>query len=175
MILLLGVIPLCGCVGQDGTAAPDLPRENLPMGFSFRGEINASTPWINMTEELEEFYGANDIGAVNGSIAYYVWGEPGVDYDAKITIIETEDEAHALAAVENFRLQPKYEKPPFLGVDRFGTAQVGGRDVLEIRDKAGRDQSLRYSYLWNAGETAILVEGNGNRTQSLELASTIAL
>jgi len=145
------------------------------MGFAFRGEINASTPWINMTDELKEFYGANDIGTVNASIAYYIWGQPGVDYDAKITIIEAKDEAHAQAAVENFRLQPKYEKPPLFGVDRFGTAQVGGQDVLEIRDTAGRDQILRYSYLWNTGETAFLVEGNGNRSQSLELASAIAL
>ena len=60
-----------------------------------------------------------------------------------------------------------------MGVDRFSTAVVNGRQVTEIRDKVGGE--LKYIYLWNDGSRVVLVEGNGDRAESLKLASATGL
>jgi hypothetical protein len=85
-----------------------------------------------------------------------------------------QDEEGAKAAVANYKALPEFENPPYKGIDRFSTAIVNGHEVTEIRDAVG-DKSLRYLYLWNNDSTVVLVEGNGDRSKSLELASATGL
>lgn len=129
-----------------------------------------------MTEEIEDFYGTEDIGIEpsNATVGVYRWGEPGESYDAKVTLIVLEDAESAEAAISNYRSLPEFKNPPYKGIDRFSTAIVNGHEVVEIRDAVGGN-SLRYLYLWNNGGTVVLVEGNGDRGRSLELASATGL
>jgi len=117
--------------------------------------------------------GDEDIGTVKATVGKYQWGEMGKDYDARVTVIDCESEENAQTAVSNYIAQPEFEKPPFVGVDRFSTAVVNGRQVTEIRDKVGKE--LKYLYIWNDGSRVVLVEGNGDRANSLELASATGL
>lgn len=170
-VLVLFAAP--GCIAQENSTH-SVPTANLPEGFKLIAVLNSSTQGINMTDEIKEFYGARDIGPVTAEEGKYQWGTPGQDYDAKVTVIDAEDEEHAKVAVSNYRSQPKFEKDPFKNVKRFSTAVVNGREVLEIR-KTVRDNDIRFLYLWNNNNTVVLVEGNGDRSKSLELASSTGL
>jgi hypothetical protein len=172
----LVLVAASGCIAQEnsiGTAHP-VPTTNLPEGFKLIAVLNNTTQGINMTDEIEDFYGTRDIGPVTAEEGKYQWGTPGVDYDAKVTIIEAQDEEHAKVAVSNYRSQPAFEKDPFKNVKRFSTAVVNGHEVLEIR-KVVRSNDIRFLYLWNNNNTVVLVEGTGDRSRSLELASATAL
>jgi hypothetical protein len=176
MLLIAGSVLTAGCIGSEnsgGEEAAGVPTENLPEGFSLIAVVDDSTPGINMEDEIADFRGDEDIGTVEATVGKYQWGEMGKDYDARGTVIDCENEAKAKAAVSNDVAQPKFEKPPFVGVDRFSTAVVNGRQVTEIRDKVGKE--LKYLYIWNDGNRVVLVEGNGDRADSLELASATGL
>jgi hypothetical protein len=151
-------------------SALSVPTKNLPEGFKLAAVETESTKGVNMTEEIKDFYGAKDIGQVNATLGRYWWGEPGTTYDAKITLISLTDESHAQAAISNYISQPDFKMPPFRGIPRFASAVVNGHNVTEIRDAVG-DNNLRYLYIWNNKNIVILVEGNGDRSKSLELAS----
>jgi hypothetical protein len=171
-ILLLIIALFFGCFAQEESGIL-VPIKNLPEGFKLLGIIDAETKGANITEEIQDFYGEEDIGLVNATVGKYQWGEMGVDYDAKITILQAQDEAHAIAAVSNYKSLDEWKMPPMVGVDRFSKAVVNGHEVLEIKDRVG--QGLRYLYLWNKENVVVLVEGNGERSKSLELASCTGL
>jgi hypothetical protein len=176
MLLIAGLVLAAGCISSekaDGKEAAGVPTENLPQGFSLIAVIDDSTPGINMEDEIADFRGDEDIGTVKATVGKYQWGEMGADYDARVTVMDCENEAKAEDAVANYKAQPEFEKPPFVGVDRFSTAVVNGHQVTEIRDKAGKE--LKYIYIWNDGSRVVLVEGNGDRADSLELASATGL
>ena len=176
MLLIAGLVLAAGCISSEkkgGEEAAGVPTENLPEGFSLIAVIDDSTQGIDMEDEIADFRGDEDIGAVEATVGKYQWGEMGVDYDARVTVMDCENEAKAEAAVANYKAQPKFEKPPFVGVDRFSTAVVNGRQVTEIRDKVGGE--LKYIYPWNDGSRVVLVEGNGDRAESLQLASATGL
>jgi hypothetical protein len=171
MLLIAGLVLAAGCLSEEGAGGEDagVPTENLPEGFSLIAVVDDSTPGIDMEDEIADFRGDEDIGTVKATVGKYRWGEMGKDYDSIITVIDCESEEKAEAAVSNYIAQPEFEKPPFVGVDRFSTAVVNGRQVTEIRDKVGKE--LKYLYIWNDGNRVVLVEGNGDRADSLELAS----
>lgn len=177
MLLIAGLVLAAGCIGSEkkagGEGAAGVPTENLPQGFSLIAVIDDSTPGINMEDEIADFRGDEDIGTVKATVGKYQWGEMGADYDARVTVMSCENEAKAEAAVSNYKAQPDFEKPPFVGVDRFSTAVVNGHQVTEIRDKV--EKELKYIYIWNDGSQVVLVEGNGDRAESLQLASATGL
>jgi hypothetical protein len=174
LFISIVLLALSGCIAEEIADGAAVPKDDLPTGFSLLAIKTASTQGINITEEIEDFYGKEDVGPLNATVGIYRWGEPGEGYDAKITQIVLEDVESAKAAIANYRSLPEFENPPYKGIDRFSTAIVNGHEATEIRDAVG-ENSLRYLYLWNNGGTVILVEGNGDRSQSLELASATGL
>lgn len=176
LFISIALLAVSGCVAEEKADSPAVlvPTDNLPAGFSLLTVKNESTQGVNMTEEIEDFYGAEDIGPANATVGIYMWAPMGEGYDSKITLILLQDEEHAKAAIANYRALPEFENPPYEGIDRFSTAIVNGHEVTEIRD-AARENSLRYLYLWNSGSTVILVEGNYDRSRSMELASATGL
>ncbi len=167
-----------GCLAKDqvGTsnANPAVPKDNLPDGFKLLAVLPEMDGSVNMTDYIREFYGSEEIGSANTSVGIYQWGNPGENYDAKITLIQLSDEEHAKAAVSNFKSQKTYRDLLARNVPIFGNATVNDHETLEIRDVRG-DNSIRYLYLWNAGSIVALVEGNNNRSKSLELAGASGL
>ena len=169
---VLIALPLC--MAEENATAISVPKDMLPAGFTLLAIKDKSTQGVNITDEIVDFYGAKDIGPANATIGIYKWGEPGTTYDAKVTLLSMEDEEHAKAAISNYMSLPEYQKPPYKGIDRFSTAIINGHEVTEIRDAVG-DKGLRYLYLWNNGNTVVLVEGNGDKSKSMELASATGL
>jgi len=170
MLIFLLLLPICGCVDEKSNeVSVSVPTDNLPQGFKLLAVIDKDTKNINISEEIEDFYGSRDIGPVNATIGKYQWAPLGQAFDAKITLIETESPEMASAAAENYKSLEEYQKPPAQGVDRFSTAIVNGHEVTEIRDRA--QGGLRYMFLWTRENLLILVEGTNDRAQSLELAN----
>ena len=167
-----------GCLAKDpvgaSTSNPAIPTENLPDGFKLLAILPGENSNLNMTDYIKGFYGPEEIGPANTSVDIYQWGNPGENYDAKITLIQLSDEEHAKAAVSNFKSQKTYQEQLARKLPIFGNATVNGHETLEIRDIRG-DNSFRYLYLWNTGSTVALVEGNSDRSKSLELASASGL
>jgi hypothetical protein len=153
---------------------PAVPKVGLPEGFKLLAALPEMDPGVNMTDYIKEFYGEKDIGTANVSVGIYQWGKPGESYDAKVTLIRLLDEEHARAAISNFKSQKTYKDELARGLPIFGNATVNGHEALEVRDLGG-DNSFRYLYLWNAGSIVSLVEGNGNKNQSLALANSTGL
>jgi len=167
-----------GCLAKDpavaATANPAVPTENLPEGFKLLAALPGTNSNLNITDYIRDFYGSEEIGPANTSVGIYQWGKPGVDGDAKITLIQLSDEEHARAAVSNFENQKTYQDQLARGLPIFGNATINGHETLEIKDIRG-DNSFRYLYLWNTGSIVALVEGNNNKTQSMELAGVTRL
>lgn len=86
-----------------------MPRENPPEGFEFVASLPDPDGPVNMTDEIEDFYGVPDIDPVdpaNISVGISSWADPGLAYDAKITIIRLSDEEKAdVNAISNFKSQ----------------------------------------------------------------------
>jgi len=174
MLIIAATVLNAGCISSDGAGGEGakIPTVSLPEGFTLVAVIDEDTQGINIEDEIAHFRGDEDIGTVRATIGIYHWAEMGIGYDSKITVMDCEDEVKAEAAVSNYIAQPKFENPPFVGVDRFSTAVVNGREVTEIRSAVG--DGLKYIYIWNDGNQVVLVEGNGDRAESLELASATA-
>jgi hypothetical protein len=167
-----------GCQAKDpagaATANPNVPKDDLPDGFKLLAALPEMDSSVNMTDYIKDFYGSEDIGPANTSVGIYQWGKSGENYDAKITLIQLSDEEHARAAVSNFKSQETYKNQLARNLPIFGNATINGHETLEIRDIRG-DNSIRYLYLWNTGSIVALVEGNNDRSKSLELASASRL
>jgi hypothetical protein len=89
-------------------------------------------------------------------------------------LIQLLDEEYALSAISNYKSQSTYKDLLARGLPIFGNATINNHETLEIKDMRG-DESIRYLYLWNTGNIVVLVEGNGDRSKSLELASATGL
>ena len=179
LIISVVILAVAGCVAQEKAATgstlqvPD--KSLLPAGFRLIAVETPSTQGVNMTDEIRDFYGAKSIGTVEDSIVgRYWWGKPGIDYDAKITIIQLKDKSSAENAVSNYVSQPDFKNPPLKGWARFSSAIINGHNTTEIR-KGVNDQSIRYLYLWNNNNLVVLAEGNNTRSVSLEFASSTGL
>jgi len=163
------------CLAEDAAnSSLVVPKENLPEGFKLIAALPEMDPHVNMTDYIKDFYGAKDIGKANVSVGIYQWGKIGESYDAKITLIQLQDETFAEAAYSNYMSLPEFQKPPFRGVDRFSSAIINGHNATEIRQDVG-DRNLRYLYLWKNGDVVVLVEGNDDNGKSRDLASTTGL
>jgi len=170
----MAFVAVTGCLAEEKAVSSYIPTKDLPTGFRLLAAQDSSTPGVNMTDEVSDFNGSRSIGQVEAAKGIYIWGTMGVDYDATVTVIKCQDEEHAKIAVSNYRSQPRFEKPPFEGVDRFSTANINGHDVLEIR-KAVNDKALRFLYLWNNKNMVVLVEGNSDRQASQNLGKATGL
>jgi hypothetical protein len=177
-ILIFIALATAGCVADNNASdngnMPALPKENLPEGFTFLAEWNASTVGVNITDEVEDFKGLQDIGPFDAVVGIYTWAPLGQGYNARITYLSLQDEAQAQAAVANYKALPEYQRPPYRGVDRFAAAIINGHQVTQILDVTG-DGSPRYLYLWNAGNLVVLVEGNESIGKSRDLAGATGL
>lgn len=179
-ILFISLLLASGtvCQGEDAanskSANPVVPKENLPEGFKLIAALPEMDPHVNMTDYINDFYGAKDIGKTNVSVGIYQWGKPGETYDAKITLIQLQDEMFAESAYSNYMSLPEFQKPPFRGVDRFTSAIINGHNATEIRKNVG-ESGLRYLYLWKNGSIVVLVEGNDDNGKSRDLASATGL
>lgn len=148
--------------------------ENLPGGFNFLAMKNATTAGVNITEEIIDFYGEEEIGPANATVGIYNWDPIGEGYDAKITLLSLQDEAEANAAISNYKSLPEFQKPPYKGIERFSTVDINGHEATEIRDATGNN-GLRFLYLWNNDNVVVLVEGNADRNESMNLANTTGI
>jgi len=181
LLTAAALLVISGCITHEkvGTSTPNnyLPEgKNLPEGFKLIYALNDSTPGVNMTDEIREFYGSKNIGPATATIGKYWWGRPGIDYDAKVTIVSLEDEEHALAAVSNYLSNFKSSKIVKLpgNVSLINPAKINGRDATEFGEITG-DNSIRLLYLWNNKNLAVLVEGNSDRSTSMKFASATGL
>jgi len=164
-----------GCLAKDSAGAADanpaIPKEGLPEGFKLVASLPDPDGRVNMTEEIEDFYGEADINPVdpaNISVGIYQWAEPGLDsYDARITTILLSDENKAENAISNFKSQ--YDALVARGLPILDNATINGHPSLQIKDLR-EDNSFKYLFLWRSNSLVILVEGNQDRNQSLELA-----
>jgi hypothetical protein len=175
-ILFISIVLLAisAFAADDMTTSAALPMKNLPDGFKLLAVQTATSEGVNMTEEISDFFGAKDIGLWNATKGIYVWAPLGQGYDSIITLLTLSSEEQAKAAISNYMSQPKYQLPPYRGIDRFSSAIINGHNATEIRD-AARGDSLRFLYLWNNENTVVLVEGNDTRSKSMELASATEL
>jgi hypothetical protein len=174
LLLALSAVCLAEDSASPATANLTVPKDGLPEDFKLLAVLPEMDPQVNMTNYIEEFYGDLDIGPANASVGIYQWGEPGESYDARITLIRLLDEEHAKAAISNFKSQEAYVSQLARGLPIFGNATVNGHEALEVKDIRG-DNSIRYLYLWNAGNTVAFVEGNGDINQSRMLANATGL
>ena len=178
---VLAIISILGCVAQEKVGSEPLngylPQgKDLPQGFRMIAAINNSTPGINMTNEIVEFYGEKSISPADAVIGKYWWGRPGVDYDAKVTIVSLKDEDSAKAAISNYLSNfnsTNLIKLPG-NISLINPTTINGHDATEIGKLHG-DNTIQLLYLWNNKNLAILVEGNGNRTVSKEFATATEL
>jgi len=166
-----------GCLAKETSETTEgnvaLPRENLPEGFYFLTSLPDPDGRVNMTDEIEDFYGELDIDPVdpaNISVGIYKWADSVLD--AKITMVRLADEMKADNAISNFKSE--YDEMVARGLPIFSNATVNEHPSLQIKDVRG-DNSIRYLFLWRTGSLVTLVEGNQNRNQSLELAEATGL
>ena len=174
LFISIALLSVSAYAAENATASLSLPTKNLPGGFKLLAVQTATSEGVNMTEEIQDFFGAKDIGPWNATKGIYVWAPLGQGYDSKITLLMLSDEEHAKAAISNYMSQSKYQLPPYRGIDRFSSAIINGHNTTEVRDTA-RGDSLRFLYLWNNENTVVLVEGNDTRSKSMELASATGL
>jgi len=174
VLLASSTVCLAESAANSTLANPVVPKENLPEGFKLIAALPEMDPHVNMTDYITNFFGAKDIGKTNVSVGIYQWGKIGETYDAKITLIQLQDEKCAEAAVSNYMSLPEFQKPPFRGVDRFSSAIINDHNATEIRKDVG-GTGLRYLYLWKNGDVVVLVEGNDDNGKSRDLASATGL
>jgi len=174
LFICMALLTVSAYAAENATASLSLPMKDLPDGFKLLAVQTDSTQGINMTDEVKDFFGSKDIGLWNATKGIYVWAPLGQGYDSIITLLTLSSEEQAKAAISNYMSQPKYQLPPYRGVDRFSSAIINGHNATEIRDTA-RGDSLRFLYLWNNENTVVLVEGNDTRSKSMELASATGL
>jgi hypothetical protein len=174
--IAVALIASTALAAENAATDASVPTKNLPEGFSLLAVKTASTPGVNMTEEIEDFYGAEAIGQTSAVIGIYTWAPLGVGYDSKITLLFLQDPAHARAAasnfLSNFRANNAVQLPG--NVSLINPATINGHEVLEIGDLI-ENKDIRFMYLWNNESTVILAEGNSDRNASMQLASATGL
>lgn len=167
------------CLAEESSPSdvnPALPTTMLPEGFKLLAALPEMDPSVDMNDYITDFYGDREIEPVNISVGIYQWDakEGKAAYDAKITYIRMADEEQAEDAIENFKSQDDYVAQQAEGLEIFGNATVNDHEALEIKH-IRNDNSIKYLYLWNNIDLVVLVEGNNNQNQSLELAEATGL
>jgi len=153
------------------TIADMIPSENLPGTFELIAIIDENTLGsMNITEEALSMISGNlsvgEITAVQG-----MYNFEGGAYTVFVTIIECTDSMNAANAVENYKSQPDFAKPPSLTISRFGKATFNGHEATEVRRKPLGNDGIRYGYVWSNGDRVFIVEpGTDDRQASMELA-----
>jgi hypothetical protein len=180
-------LAVSGCIAQEKQKSSSellgsIPQGNgLPEGFELiyivNDEVNDTSKNIfqkNMTDEIEMFYGEKNVGNLKAVVARY--RQPGFDSDGKITLISSQDQGLAQAAVSNYISNFKKEFPFQLpeNVSLIGEARIGNHDATELKDITG-DNTFRYAYLWSSGNQVILVEGSPDRAKSIAFAEAVKL
>jgi hypothetical protein len=182
LLTATALLVISGCIAQEKAGSDSLnsylPQgKNLPEGFRLVIALNNSTPGLNMTDEIADFYGEKNIGPADAVEGRYYWTEPGKDYDARVTIISLQDDDHAKAAVSNylsnFKSSGNLLKLPG-NISLINPTTINGHEATEIGRLHG-DNSIQLLYLWSNKNLAVLVEGNGSRTVSMEFASATGL
>ena len=150
--------------------ADAIPTENLPGTFKLRAIIDENTIGsMNITEEALSIIAGNlSVGEIKAVQGVYT-SEGGSD--VFVTIIECTDSMNAANAVENYKSQPNFAKPPSLTISRFGKATFNGHEATEVRRKPLGNDGIRYGYVWSNGNRVFIVEpGTDDRQASMELA-----
>ena len=181
LLFAVAITSTLGCVAQEKANSDSLngylPQgKNLPEGFRLVVAVNNSTSGYNMAEEIVKFYGEKSIDPADAVVGIYCWGEPGIDYDAKVTVISLKDDEHAQAAVSDYLSNFKSNNPiKLLGnISLINPTTINGHDATEIGALLG-DDTIRLLYLWSNKNLAVLVEGNCCRPISKEFASATGL
>jgi hypothetical protein len=187
LLFAVAITSILGCVAQEKAKSDSLngylPQgKNLPEGFRLVIALNNSTPGLNMTNEIAEFYGEKDIGPANAAIGKYWWTTPGTNYDAKVTVIALKDDEHAKAAVSNylsnFKASGNLLKLPG-NISLINQTTINGHDATEIgrlhSDDSIQGFTIQRLYLWSNKNMAVLVEGNSSRTISMQFATATGL
>jgi hypothetical protein len=175
------LIFVSGCMAQDKTDTNALKNylpqgSNLPEGFKLIVALDNTSQGINMTNEINDFYGSKEIGKADAVIGKYWWGKPGVDPDAKVTIISLNNEDQAKAATSNYLENYKSSNTVVLPDKRslINPETINGHEVTEITKITGESR-LQFKYLWNNKNIAVLVDGNFNKSISMKFASATSL
>ncbi|MBA1342240.1 MAG: hypothetical protein C5S52_01395 [ANME-2 cluster archaeon] len=188
MIILLAVAA-CACIVPDEPEIPTstptptqtpaipqgiagmIPTENLPGTFKLIAIIDENTSGsMNITEDaLSTIAGNLSVGEIKAVQGVY-------DFEAKtysvfVTVIECTDSMNAANAVENYKNQPDFAKPPSQTVSRFGKVTFNEHEATEVRRKPLGSDDLRYGYVWSNGNRVFIVEpGTDDRLASMKLA-----
>ena len=186
MIILL-VVSACACIVPDEPEIPTstptqtpvtsqgiadlIPTENLPGTFKLIALVDENTPGsMNITEEAMSTIAGNlsvgEIKAVQG-----IYDFEAKTYSVSVTVIKCTDSMNAANAVENYKNNPDFEKPPSQTVSRFGKVTFNEHEATEVRKKPLGSDGIRYGYVWSNGNRVFIVEpGTDNRLESMELA-----
>ena len=186
MIILL-VVAACACIVPDEPEIPTptptqtpatpqgiadaIPTENLPGTFKLIALVDENTPGsMNITEEAMSTIAGNlsvgEIKAVQG-----IYDFEAKTYSVSVTVIECTDSMNAANAVENYKNNPDFEKPPSQTVSRFGKVTFNEHEATEVRKKPLGSDGIRYGYVWSNDNRVFIVEpGTDNRLESMELA-----
>jgi hypothetical protein len=178
-------LAVSGCIAADKQSTSTellekIPQgKDLPAGFELIYRANdevdnksSNIIRINMTDEIEKFYGEKNIGKVRAVKGWY--RQPGYEDDGLITIISSEDSAMAQAAasnyISNFQRQNHFMLPG--NVSLIEEAKIGNHAATEFKDLTG-ENVVRYAYLWSSGNLVVLVEGSPDREKSIAFAESV--
>ncbi len=187
MMIILLAVAACACIVSDEpeipTPTPDqtpvipqgivgmIPSENLLGTFKLIAIVDENTTGsMNITEDaLSTIAGNLSVGEIKAVQGIY-------DFEAKtysvfVTVIECTDSMNAANAVENYKNQADFAKPPSQTVSRFGTVTFNEHEATEVRRKPLGSDGIRYGYVWSNDNHVFIVEpGTDNRLASMELA-----
>ncbi len=151
-----------------------IPAENLPGTFKLIAIVDENTSGsMNITEDaLSTISGNLSVGAIKAVQGIYDFGAK--TYSVSVTVIECADSVNAANAVENYKNQPDFAKPPSKTVTRFAIPgpSFNGHEATEVRRKPLGSDGIRYGYVWSNGNFVFIVEpGTNDRLASMELAA----
>jgi len=190
MIIILLAVAACACIVPDEpdiptptpTQAPAtpqgiavmIPAENLPGTFKLIAIVDENTSGsMNITEDaLSTISGNLSVGAIKAVQGIYDFGAK--TYSVSVSVIECADSVNAANAVENYKNQPDFAKPPSQTVTRFAIPgpSFNGHEATEVRRKPLGSDGIRYGYVWSNGNFVFIVEpGTNDRLASMELAA----
>ncbi len=190
MMIILLAVAACACIVPDEQDVPTptqtpvqtpvmpqniadaIPTENLPGTFKLVALVDENTPGsMNITEEVLSTIAGNlsvgEIKAVQG-----VYDFEAKTYSVSVIAIECTDSVNAANAVENYKNNPDFAKPPSQTVSRFGTVTFNEHEATEVRRRPLGSDDIRYGYVWSNGNFVFIVEpGTDDRVASMKLAA----
>ncbi len=153
--------------------ADAIPRDDLPESFTLRAVIDKNTEGTMdvLKDAASMVSGSMGVGEITDAVQG-IYSAEGEHTDTTVTVIECTDSVNAANAVENYKNQPKFEKPPARTVSRFDTVNFNGHEATEVRTRPPvEDGDVRYGYVWSNGNLVFIVEpGTSDKSASMELA-----